>query len=172
MSDIRNIDFHTILEQYKNMIHYHIHRLGIRDTHDEFLQEGVMALFFAYNGYDETKGTFDSYASHMIRHRLIDYLRKIIREKEKTDLIINEAHTKEAIQQEIDLIEKQEFWKRVKHTLTDKQWKWVYWYIIHGYAVKEIAAIEGTTEDAVKNWGKEVKRKLRDSTFIKECRKK
>ena len=172
MKDIRNTDFNLILDQYKNMIHYHIHRMRIRDPHDEFLQEGIMALFLAWNGYDEAKGDFNAYVSRSIRFRLIDHLRKIIREQEKTDLIINEAHTKEAIQQELDLIEQEEFWKRVKHTLTDKQWKWVYWYIIHGYAVKEIALIEGSTEDAVKNWGKEVKRKLRDSTFIQECRKK
>lgn len=171
LKDIRNNDFNLILNQYKNMIHYHIHRMRIRDPHDEFLQEGIMALFLAWTGYDESKGDFNAYANRTIRFRLIDHLRKIIREQEKTDLIINEAHTKELIQQELDLLEKQEFWKRVKHTLTDKQWKWVYWYIIHGYAVKEIAAIEQTSEDAVKNWGKEVKRKLRDSAFIKDCRK-
>ncbi|SDC07612.1 DNA-directed RNA polymerase [Terribacillus halophilus] len=172
MKDIRSTDFQLILDQYKNMIHYHIHRMRIRDPHDEFLQEGIMALFLACNGYDETKGDFNAYVSRMIRFRLIDHLRKIIREQEKVDLIINEAHTLAVIQEEEDLMEKQEFWDKIKHILTDKQYKWVYWRIKHELTIKEIAHIENTTEDAVKNWGREVKKKLKEQPFILECRNK
>jgi RNA polymerase sigma factor (sigma-70 family) len=168
--DIRSKDFDVILDQYKNMIHYHIHRMRVRDPHDEFLSEGIMALFLACKGYDETKGSFDSYVSRMIRYRLIDYLRKIIREQEKTDLIINEAHTQAAIQQELDFLEKEEFWQNVKRTLTDKQYKYVYWRIKNKLPIKEIARIENTTVDAVKNWGREVNRKLKEQPFILECK--
>src|SRR5699024_11470188 len=61
-------------------------------------------------------------------------------------------------------------WQNLQIHLTDKQWKWVNWFIIHDMSVKAIAHQENTTEDAVKSWGRQVRKKLRDETFRKKIR--
>ncbi|TFB14191.1 hypothetical protein E3U55_14170 [Filobacillus milosensis] len=53
------------------------------------------------------------------------------------------------------------FWFKVKEELTDKQWTYVQKRIIEDKPLKLIALEEQTTIDAVRGWGKEVKRKLK-----------
>ncbi|WP_156290976.1 sigma factor-like helix-turn-helix DNA-binding protein [Oceanobacillus salinisoli] len=55
----------------------------------------------------------------------------------------------------------QNSWERVFSLLTEKQRKWVYYHIIRDMSLKEIAKLENTSVEAVKDWGKQAKRKLR-----------
>lgn len=54
------------------------------------------------------------------------------------------------------------FWNSVKSMLTENQWKWVQFYLIDGIPLQEIAQQEGVSEDAVKSWGRQTRRKLKD----------
>ncbi|HLS09749.1 sigma factor-like helix-turn-helix DNA-binding protein [Lentibacillus sp.] len=53
------------------------------------------------------------------------------------------------------------FWQKVRDQLSDNQRKWVRYHIIEDMHLKEIAEQEGVTVEAVKSWGKGVRRKLR-----------
>ena len=52
-------------------------------------------------------------------------------------------------------------WRQLKSRLTEKQWKWVYYYILGDMSVRDIAIQENTTVEAVKGWGKQVRKKLK-----------
>lgn len=45
--------------------------------------------------------------------------------------------------------------------MTEKQWDWVYYYVIHDMPLKEIAELKGVSVEAVKSWGKGARKKLR-----------
>ncbi|MDQ0159366.1 sigma-70 family RNA polymerase sigma factor [Alkalibacillus salilacus] len=150
--------FDQILDQYKRMIHYHIHRLNIRDPHGDFYQEGMLALWEAWKKYGETD-TFSKMASIHIRSRLIDLIRK------RTRIQDREVMKEFMEEQPFTPIEMEQFdphfWSSVRAYLTDKQWLFVEKRIIQGYGLAEIAEKEGATIDAVKGWGQAAKRKLR-----------
>lgn len=167
--------FEEIFKQNENRIYYHIHKLRIRDPHNEFYVEGLFALWLAYKNYQPDKGPLSTYFNFVIRNRMIDMIRKKAREQK-----INEACLQnESIQQQdgnhstisngplvtpkdIEVADA-EAWDEVKKLLTPNQWKWVDYYIIQGLSQKEIAELEGVSVDAVKSWSREARKKLRDS---------
>ena len=149
--------FEQILKQYENMIYYLIHKLNIRDQDGEFFQEGVIALWEAYEKYGDRE-SFGKLAYLTINSRLIDLIRKNSR-------VINRETLYESIKDKPSYDKSIEsfdplFWSTVKKSLTEKQWTFVTKRIIEGKPYKQIAEEENSTVDAVKGWGKEVKRKL------------
>ncbi|GGA91587.1 RNA polymerase sigma factor [Ornithinibacillus halotolerans] len=167
--------FEEIYNQNKNRIHYQIHRLNIRDPHNEFYVEGIYALWNAYKKYEPDKGQMATYFNYIIRNRLIDMLRSKTREQENDQAYIErksiESHdgnrsstsngplpTMQGIE-----VEDPKLWEEIKNILTENQWKWVQYYVIQGYSQKEIAEKEEVTVDAVKGWAKQARKKLRES---------
>ncbi|MDC3411833.1 sigma-70 family RNA polymerase sigma factor [Aquibacillus sp. 3ASR75-11] len=159
--------FCEVAKQNERRIHYHIHKLGIFDPHQEYYQEGLYALWNAYCTYQPEKGSFSTYLNYSIRNRLIDLLRKNIRQIEKDTLVIDyQISNYESYA--IDTLEDPLFWEEIKSLLTIKQWKWVYYHIILDLPIKAIAQKENTTVDAVKNWGREVRKKLGTNLIIEK----
>lgn len=161
--------FEEIVEQNERRIHYHLHKLNIRDPHKEFYQEGLIAMWSAYKNYQPDKGPLATYFNYIIRNRLIDLIRKDSRRLAREELasseeeavfeteIYHKGSSPEAAESAYD----EALWQRVSSLLTEKQWKWVRYYILEERSQKEIAEIEGVSVEAVKGWAKEAKRKLR-----------
>lgn len=157
-------EFERIVKENENLIHYHIRSLHIRDGNEDFFSEGLFALWNAYLTYKPELGAFSTYISWKIRNALIDKIRKDARSQEveslyQTHLLHNEQHIVE------DEITDQWLWKQVRERLSENQWKWVYYFIIHDLSVEQIAKVEGVTSNAVKNWGKNARKKLKDLRF-------
>ncbi|WP_164667693.1 sigma-70 family RNA polymerase sigma factor [Virgibacillus doumboii] len=173
------ITFEEIFEQNERRIHYHLQKLNIHDPYNEFYQEGLCAMWNAYETYQPDKGPMSTYFNYMIRNRLIDLMRQQNRQKESDKYAFQEQITELSngnhycrIGVNYQLLSDSHFpqsnpelWKNLKFHLTDNQWKWVYCYIILDMPYKEIAIQEETTINAVKSWGKQVKKKLRDINF-------
>jgi len=171
--------FDQVVEQNKRRIHYHIHKLNIRDPHQDFFQEGLCALWNAYDAYRPEKGPMGTYFNFIIRNRLIDRIRKEKRHQEKKEAVIqatstmlsdgNQLRRQEtaASLQNIDSLPilDEVFWVQMQTHLTANQWKWIRYYVIENLCIKEIAVQEKTTPDAVKSWGRQVRRKLRNDAF-------
>ncbi|WP_010530110.1 sigma-70 family RNA polymerase sigma factor [Lentibacillus jeotgali] len=176
------ITFDEIFEQNRQRINYQIHKLNIRDPHQEFFQEGLVAMWNAYETYQPDKGPMATYFNYMIRNRLIDCIRKETRQTEtehrsnqeqKTQLTTGNYHRHQS-ETIYPLVNEYHFplkdpslWNHLKSRLTDNQWKWVQYHIIEDKPYKDIAKAENTTVDAVKSWGKQVKKKLKDPQFRK-----
>ncbi|WP_090236158.1 sigma-70 family RNA polymerase sigma factor [Lentibacillus halodurans] len=172
------ITFEEIFKQNERRIHYHIHRLNIRDPHQEFYQEGLVAMWNAYENYKPDKGPMATYFNYMIRNRLIDLIRKQNKEDEKTahyayeyrvafddgNYYRNGGLPYPMVKQEDDTDADgcySAFWQEVRGQLSDNQWKWVRHHLIEDMPIREIAEQEGVTIEAVKSWGKGARRTLR-----------
>ncbi|PKR77700.1 hypothetical protein CEY16_07140 [Halalkalibacillus sediminis] len=151
-------DFEKVLVEYKKMIHHVIHKLNIKDPHGDFYQEGMVALWEAHGKYADFD-TFPKLAYITIRSRLIDTIRKSrrIQENETASEMNEDEGAWDGRLEGFD----PEFWQVVRNALTDKQWIFVGKRLIEGKSYKEIAFEGDVTVDAVKGWGKEVKRKLK-----------
>ncbi|GAA0428378.1 hypothetical protein GCM10008983_00830 [Lentibacillus halophilus] len=171
--------FDDIFKQNERRIHYQIHKMNIRDPHQEFFQEGLVALWNAYETYQPDKGSMATYFNYMIRNRLIDRMRRDNRRDEIKKLAAHEQQTQytdgnyhrgtegaRPITANSPLpLDDSNLWKNLQSQLTDKQWKWVNYAIIQEMPYKKIAELEHTTVDAVKNWGRQVKKKLNNPYF-------
>lgn len=65
------LTFEEIYEQNKRRIHYQIHRLNIQSPYEEFFQEGLCAMWHAYEKYNPDKGPMSTYFNYTIRNRLV-----------------------------------------------------------------------------------------------------
>jgi RNA polymerase sigma factor (sigma-70 family) len=152
-----------------------MHKLGIHDPDGEFYSEGMYAMWQAYKKYEPDKGPLSTYFNYTIRYRLIDLLRKKIKEKEKeADLIEKESasltHGNKSSTSNAPLlpateaafpIQDETLWETVFSNLTLNQGKWVYYAIIRDMSLKEIAEQEDVTVDAVKSWARQARKKLK-----------
>ena len=167
-------DFNQFYEAHHRRVHYQIHRLGISaDWHEQFFQEGIIALWNAYHQYDKTKGEFGTYLNYTIRYRLLDLLRKKMRTQNKDEKLVEEGKTdlddgnrhrateKPLVANKGIELEDTTFWDTVKDELNDNQWKWVQYFLIAELSIKEIMEIENVTQDTVKSWGRAARKKLR-----------
>ncbi|GLO67428.1 hypothetical protein AQ616_07690 [Oceanobacillus sp. E9] len=176
-----NRDLEEFLKQNERRVYYQIHQLQIDDKDKEYFQEGLVAMWKAYENYQPDKGPLSTYMNYTIRNRLIDAIRKGGKEKELLEkfkkqyqvdttsgnyrnptgvshiLIDNEAE----VRSEMDI--NREFWKVIRSLLTEKEWKWVRYYVIEGMSQQEIANQEKVTLVAVKGWAREVRKKLRSA---------
>lgn len=169
------LKFKKVLKEHEGRIHYQIHRLGIpSDLYDDFYAEGLITLWKAYKNYDPEEGDLGTYLNYRIRFRLIDLLRKKVRQREADEEVLERGQVElhdgnrhrtssmPLVNPEGISLEKTDFWQEVRKPLTERQWKWVKYFIIQELSIKEIQELEGVSEAAVKSWGREVRRKLGD----------
>ncbi|CDQ38794.1 sigma-70 family RNA polymerase sigma factor [Virgibacillus salexigens] len=175
-----DLTFEEVLAQNERRIHYHIHRLKIRDPHQEFFQEGLVAMWNAYETYHADKGPLATYFNYAIRNRMIDLIRKQTKERENVKAYIEQQKIKTMTgnyyqkgtsnysvkQMESVHFDEKIFLSEAKKVLTEKQWKWLNLFAVQNLTMKEIAEMEGVSIDAVKSWGREARKKLRTSESL------
>ncbi|CDQ18899.1 RNA polymerase sigma factor, sigma-70 family [Halobacillus karajensis] len=153
--------FERIVEETEGLIYHHIHKLHIIDRNGDFYAEGLFALWNAYRTYNPEAGAFVTYLHWKVRNALIDKIRKDSRITMQEEGLA-ERMAKEGLGQWEDGITDTYMWKQVKASLTPNQWKWVYHTIIMDRSVAKTAYLEKVTHDAVKNWGRHARRKLKE----------
>ncbi|GGD28534.1 sigma-70 family RNA polymerase sigma factor [Pontibacillus salipaludis] len=162
-----DLEFEEMMDQFTPMIHHIIHKLRIRDPYGEFYQEGVLALWEAVQSFQEDKGKLSSYVYFIVRNRLISKMRKDNRMTEKDDqfalLMEEEAVCYDELS--FNLIDPYVY-KEIGRLLTNNQLKWFNGFILREQSLQEIADRENTTLNAVKNWGRLAKEKLRHSSIL------
>ncbi|MGG0670241.1 sigma-70 family RNA polymerase sigma factor [Lederbergia citrisecunda] len=70
------LNFEDVLAQYEPMISANIRQLNIYRDHEQYRQAGRVALWQAWNRFDEKKGDFTPYAFRSIRGALLDELKR------------------------------------------------------------------------------------------------
>jgi RNA polymerase sigma factor (sigma-70 family) len=178
MEHDKETSFEEVFKQNERRIYYHIQRLGIHDTHREFYLEGLYAMWKAYQKYEPDKGTLSTYFNYTIRHRLIDMLRKKAREAYKDQMFIEHEklwvdHGNRSGINKHPVIDSSgismrdtKIWEEVRELLTENQWSWVYYHVVCGMKYNEIAEWKGVSADAVKSWGRQARRKLRNEVTL------
>lgn len=154
----------------------------MNDPHNEYYQEGLCAMWSAYENYQADKGTMATYFNFVIRNRLIDLNRREKNKKLSDELMVraireqlhdgNKRHNGEATHHVIPIMKNiennPELWQQIKSLLTENQWKWVHYHIMLDMAIKDIALQENTTIDAVKGWGRLARKKLSSEAVRKK----
>lgn len=183
MNNINRISFEEILEQNERRIYYHIFKLRIDDPHKEYYQEGLCAMWNAYETYKPDKGPMSTYFNFVIRNRLIDLLRKQKRLSIVNQQIIrletsridngNRLRKSGSSMPESDEIpvKDQELWSEVRSVLTAKQWRWLKLYIFMDMSINEVANNENISVEAVKSRGRQVRKKLNKKGFKEKLKK-
>ncbi len=70
------MNFDEVLKQYEPMISASIRKLNIYRDHDHFRQVGRVALWQAWQRFDEDKGNLTAFAFRSIRGAMLDELKK------------------------------------------------------------------------------------------------
>lgn len=155
---------------------FYIHNLHIKDPHQEFYQEGLEALWNAYLSYHSDKGNMSTYFNYSIKNRMIDLLRKksIDQKYEKSyqweidtqrgagNRIRRNGNEVPVVGNADMLLIHSTLFELVEERLSANQYKWVNYFILEDMSVKAIAEQEGVSENAVKSWGREARRKLKE----------
>ncbi len=159
--------FEEVLRDYERMIHHLIHKYQIRDVEGEFYQEGLIAVWEAFKSYDQTKSKLSTYVYSCIARRFINKIRKENRESEKQQKWLDQVTIEDLmIEDELDLDTR--MLMDIQEELSDKQWCWFVEFVLRDRSVRSIAEQRGVTENAVKNWGKLARKKIRHTLEQKE----
>src|SRR5690625_952622 len=175
MNEKKRMTFEEIFEQNERRIYYHMHKLQVRDPEQEFYQEGLVAMWNAYEKYEPDRGPMATFFNYTIRNRMIDLIRKKERDRERFYQFTEEMMLKEGDGnyyktggKSYPIVEGTEqhtydgaFWREIRSALSENQWKWVRLFVMEGMPIKEIAEQEGVSSDAVKSWGREARKKLK-----------
>ncbi|MFG6116030.1 sigma-70 family RNA polymerase sigma factor [Halobacillus sp. MO56] len=156
-------EFEQQLEKCERMIYKFVHKYPYLDK-EELYQEGLITLHEAMESYQESRSNFCSYFYYKINYRFIDIYRKFKRESEKLSNFTYEPISYRPTK-EIDSFLLDE----IKTHLTPVQEKWFYLYIVRDLSYKEIALLEDTTIDILKNTARGAKKILRP--FLREYMK-
>lgn len=151
--------FNELEKKYEAMIWKIIHSLHIYKDQQEFFQTGLIALWEAYIGFDEKKGTFTSYAFSFIRGKLMTELTR--RKKHEDRSIFPEEEFWSLIEDEsVNPLLEGETILSYCTQLTEHQKKWVLYTTIADLSIKEIAEIELVSISAVKAWKRGARKKI------------
>ncbi|MDX8047134.1 sigma-70 family RNA polymerase sigma factor [Gracilibacillus sp. S3-1-1] len=148
-----------VLVTYEQMIHHLIHKYRIRDNQGEFYQEGLIAIWEAYQKHDPTKSRLSTYIYSCITRKFLNKIKKDNHDQEKLNKWLEHAERSDLLTEDEYAIDEQMLLD-IKEVVTEKQWTWFVAYILQDQSVKAIAEVYGVTENAVKNWGKNARKKI------------
>ncbi|KFZ42955.1 RNA polymerase subunit sigma-70 [Anoxybacillus flavithermus] len=148
------MSFEKIVDEYRPLISYMIRKLHIRRHVDEYMQIGLIALWEAYERYDETKGSFCTFAFKMIRWRIVSQLRK---ETKNVYVPLPEEYV---LKEDVDFFANI-VWEDALQYLTPRERIWLIRHVIEEKTLKQIADEEGVSINAVKQWRMSAVKKLK-----------
>ncbi|MGM7634621.1 sigma-70 family RNA polymerase sigma factor [Bacillus sp. Hm123] len=152
--------FENVYHQFSPMIYHVMKSLHIYKNQDEFQQIGRIALWEAYEKYDEEKGTFSSLAYLYIKGRMIDELKKAKQREEKV-VYTNGLFWEEKPDERSDQSSELEALLTYASLLTPREKIWLIRTFYHGMTTTEIAQYEHVSPSTVKKWRKQVMNKLK-----------
>ncbi|MCM3322732.1 MULTISPECIES: sigma-70 family RNA polymerase sigma factor [Cytobacillus] len=156
-------EFEVVLKSYEPMIFKIMRSLGIYREKEEYYQVGVIALWEAWERYDEGLGKpFISYAYACVRGKLLNELKRsinyaerwVVAEEEFWLLVVGDETSDDST---VEL----EFLRVCRGCLTEKQFKWVWYTLMYDHSIREIAIKEGVSISAVKQWREGARKSLR-----------
>ncbi|MCG7337151.1 sigma-70 family RNA polymerase sigma factor [Sporosarcina sp. ACRSM] len=152
-------NFEDILQQYEPMISASIRKLNIYRDHDSFIQAGRIALWQAWNRFDEAKGSFTPFAYRSIRGAMLDEMKKenkfeehVMRMEDESLGIIIEARSDWGALYDLG---------ETLSILSPAESELVHWLFIEGFTLAECAERIGITVAGIKKRRQRILGKLR-----------
>ncbi|WP_188455864.1 sigma-70 family RNA polymerase sigma factor [Virgibacillus oceani] len=73
--------FEVVRNQNNCRVHYHIHKLNVKDLDQEIYQEGLVAMWNSYERCHPDNGIIATYFNYVVCNRIVDLKRKLKRTK-------------------------------------------------------------------------------------------
>lgn len=150
--------FEEAAQLYERMIRKQLKRLCIYRNHEEFYQCGLIALWKAYEQFDEQKGAFSTYAFYTVRGYLLGKLHKERRVEERQ--VVLEPELAETISAE-ELGSDSDFFQYLA-PLNGRQRLIVEERLYHGKKLTAIAQEHGMTYDQVRSFYRRALKKIKE----------
>ena len=152
-------DFEKVAEQYAPMISAIIRKLHIYRDYESFRQVGNIALWQAWQRFEDVKGNFTPFAYRSIQGAMLDELK---RETKRNEQVI---HTETAIVEEVreEPAENLPEWLDINKLSEHEKWLLEALYI-KGCSLPELAVIENISLSGMKKRRERLLKKLKDTT--------
>lgn len=155
------MNFEDVLKQYEPMISASIRTLNIYRDHESFRQAGRVALWQAWNRFDEAKGNFTPFAYKSIWGGILDELQKENRFADHVTQMEDEF-LENVIEAEIDVHHgAPNGLAEALDVLSPAERELVQWLFIEGFTLTECAERFGITVAGVKKRRERMLAKLR-----------
>lgn len=164
LKELKDIDFSHVMQEYELMIYKIIKLFHVREEDvEELYQEGLVGLWYAWKGYEDSKASFSTYAYCTIRGMLLNLIKK--------DRRFHDTHCTwnpemEELIPDLSLMSIKEQLREIESytiNLSEKQKIWLIEYIVNGKSLDEIASEYGTTVSAVKSWRRSALKNIREN---------
>lgn len=154
-------NFEAVLEQYEPMISASIRKLNIYRDHESFRQAGRVALWQAWNRFDEAKGNFTPFAYRSIRGAMLDEMKKESKFEEHV-MQVEDTSLEFIIDATLDSHDgESNGLTEALDTLSPKERELVQWLFIEGFTLTECAERVGITVEGIKKRRQRILAKLR-----------
>ena len=133
---------------------------------DDLLQEGMLGLIHAINGYDESKGSFPSFVELCVLRQILDAVKRDSAVKQKPLYnYVNLDATKDWTDgsNPLERLLQKEYAEKVARVIAEKLSPWerkVVTLFSEGYSYEDVAAITGKSVKAVDGALQRARRKL------------
>ncbi|ANU22597.1 sigma-70 family RNA polymerase sigma factor [Planococcus donghaensis] len=153
-------NFEEVADQYAPMISAMIRKLHIYRDYESFRQLGNIALWQAWQRFDETKGNFTPFAYRSIQGAMLDELKREAKRNEQISYL--GADMKEESLEEIE--ESLPDWLDVSMLTEQEIWLLDTFYVKE-YSLKELALIENISLAGMKKRRERLVNKLKETTL-------
>ncbi|MFG6117923.1 sigma-70 family RNA polymerase sigma factor [Thalassobacillus sp. B23F22_16] len=154
METYMTTDFTSYLPKCEKIIYKFINQFPLLDR-EELYQEGLIVLYETLQIHDPERSSFCTHFYHRINYRFID-LHRIEKTHAKTLESLSTTPIPYHPSKHLDPFLLEE----ILEVLNEKQTKWFEHHHLADLTYAQIAQLENTTINAVKNWGREARKKL------------
>ena len=152
-------DFEEVAVQYAPMISALIRKLHIYRDYDTFRQIGNIALWQAWQRFEDSKGNFTPFAYRSIQGAMLDELKRETRRNDQG------SHTDDGVREKIAeaAVEELPEWLEVNQ-LTGYEKRLLDALFVKGFSLPELAELEKISLAGMKKRRERLLKKLKDTT--------
>ena len=160
--NIQEMPFERLVELHHPLILHVLRSVHIYREHDIYYQVGLIGLWEAQTRFNTEKGSFSTFAFSTIRGKVLASLSK---ENQFHDRNLTTQYDSQldVIDESAEVEIEEDILTTYCEGLSENQLKWVKGKFIEDKKNKDIALEHGVTEQAVKSWGREAMKKLRQN---------
>lgn len=152
-------DFEEVAVQYAPMISALIRKLHIYRDYDTFRQIGNIALWQAWQRFEDSKGNFTPFAYRSIQGAMLDELKRETRRNDQGNYTNDGVREKNTERMGEELPE----WLEVKQLTAHERWL-LDAYFVKGFSLSELAELEKISLAGMKKRRERLLKKLKDAT--------
>lgn len=152
-------DFEKVLEQYNPMISAMLRKLHIYRDHESYRQAGRVALWQAWQRFDQSKGNFTPFAYSSIRGAMLDELKREAGLAATVVVLENTGYEVNSDEQQIDALP--DWLDEIRFTAEEEQL--LEDLFLSGSSMVQLSKVHGLSLSGMKRRRERLLKKIRNS---------